>query len=442
MLISSVQRSLSFPAVYAQQGSKIWDQVMDGLRRQIQLRLDDASLHQEADQWRPREEPGDEGCAWREGLRGHNVTFFTLYELGRQLLKGKITTVGKVRKNKPELPPALRASKEREVLSSKFPFTPTTTLVSYLPKKNKNVVLLSTLHTEAEISDRQDRKPAIILDYNCNQGGVDHLDTVTGTYSCRRMTARWPLVIFHNIVDVSSYNAFVIWREINPSWTPCKRNKRRVFLEQLGKTLVTPFIERREHLPAQKHLQQLWKLFRRLDLVINPRIQLPQPVASKRKRCQICPPKKDCKTHTVCRRCKKYICKGCALAYCPTCANWGFSEGGHGVYTEYEDNGRVKRAEAKATLNPTYALAPSHHLFETGFHLSRISSLWPHHYHWCFSVLSMCLSPQALCGSRRVNTETAPLPPWGATSSPAPCPHAETEPAQRENTHSLTCMQI
>ncbi|KAK0149743.1 Calcium-regulated heat stable protein 1 [Merluccius polli] len=38
--------------------------------------------------------------------------------------------------------------------------------------------------------------------------------------------------------------------------------------------------------------------------MINLRIQLPQPlpqpVASKRKRCQICPPKKDCKTNTVC----------------------------------------------------------------------------------------------------------------------------------------------
>ncbi|KAK0141280.1 hypothetical protein N1851_021723 [Merluccius polli] len=56
------------------------------------------------------------------------------------------------------------------------------------------------------------------------------------------------LVIFHNIIDVSSYNAFVIWREINPSWMPRKRNKRREFLEQLGKTLVTPFTERREHL--------------------------------------------------------------------------------------------------------------------------------------------------------------------------------------------------
>ncbi|XP_045548092.1 piggyBac transposable element-derived protein 4-like, partial [Salmo salar] len=129
-----------------------------------------------------------------DGLRGHNVTcdnLFTSYELSQQLLKRE----------------------GDEAFSLKFAFTPTDTLVSYLPKRNKNVVLLSTLHKTAEISDREDRKPAIILDYN-NKGGVDNLDKMIGTYSCRKMTAHWLLVIFHNIIDVSSYNAFVIWNKI------------------------------------------------------------------------------------------------------------------------------------------------------------------------------------------------------------------------------------
>ncbi|XP_062864356.1 uncharacterized protein LOC134326079 isoform X3 [Trichomycterus rosablanca] len=263
-----------------------------------------------------------------EGLRGHNVTcdnFFTSYELGLQLLKRKITMVGAVRKNKPELPPALLASKERKVFSSKFAFTPTTTPVSYLPKKNKNVVLLSTLHADGDISNREDRKSIIILDYNRNKGGVDNLDKVIGTDSCRRMTARWPLVIFHNIIDVSSYNAFVIWREINQTWMSRKQNKRRVFLEQLGKALVTPLIERRKHVPHTEALAAVVKAIQSAgapDQPEDPATTATSPArASKRKRCQFCPQKKDCKTHTVCCRCKKYFCKGCALAYCPPCAN-------------------------------------------------------------------------------------------------------------------------
>ena len=70
-----------------------------------------------------------------------------LIELSQQLLKRKITMVGSVRKNKPELPPCTPHNKGREA------FTPVT-LVSYLPKRNKNMVLLSTLHKPAEISDQ------------------------------------------------------------------------------------------------------------------------------------------------------------------------------------------------------------------------------------------------------------------------------------------------
>ncbi|XP_062308098.1 piggyBac transposable element-derived protein 4-like [Osmerus eperlanus] len=188
-----------------------------------------------------------------EGLKDRNVTcdnFFTSYELGRELMATRnMTVVGTVRKNRAELPSELLTTKTRRVLSSQFAFTPTTTLVSYLAKKNKNVLLMSTRHTDAEISDRNDGKPTIVLDYNLNKGGVDNLDKVITAYSCKRKTARWPLVIFSNIVDVSSYNAFVIWREVNPNWMPRKRNKRRFFLEQLGRALVTPLIERRRCLP-------------------------------------------------------------------------------------------------------------------------------------------------------------------------------------------------
>ncbi|XP_045556506.1 piggyBac transposable element-derived protein 4 [Salmo salar] len=277
---------------------------------------------------------------------GHNVTcdnFFTSYELGQRLLERNLTMVGTVRKNKPELPPALLQSKGRQVSSSRFAFTPTATLVSYLAKRNKNVLLLSTLHTEADVSDRRDRKPALILDYNRNKGGVDNLDKVVGTYSCRRMTARWPLVIFHNILDVSSYNAFVIWREIKPDWMPRKRNKRRVFLEQLGKALVKPLIQRRQRLPRTEAASALVKVVQSADRDAAPppaREHAAGPdaagpaaaplVASKRKRCQLCPPKKDAKTHTACCRCKKYICKACSHAYCHTCALWAFSRHGTG----------------------------------------------------------------------------------------------------------------
>ncbi|KAM3924560.1 piggyBac transposable element-derived protein 4-like [Leptodactylus fuscus] len=62
----------------------------------------------------------------------------------------------------------------------------------------------------------------IILDYNATKGAVDTLDQVISTYTCKRKTNRWPMILFYNILDVSAYNAFVLWREIDPDWN---RNK-------------------------------------------------------------------------------------------------------------------------------------------------------------------------------------------------------------------------
>ncbi|CAJ0922094.1 unnamed protein product [Ranitomeya imitator] len=46
------------------------------------------------------------------------------------------------------------------------------------------------------------------------------------------------MILFYNILDVSAYNAFVLWREIDPDWNRNKLHKGRLFLEELGKSLV------------------------------------------------------------------------------------------------------------------------------------------------------------------------------------------------------------
>lgn len=187
-----------------------------------------------------------------QGLSGHNVTcdhFFTTYSLGQELLKRKLTMLGTVRKTRTELPPQLLSVKNRPVHSSNSVFTANTALVSYIPKKGKNVMLMSTLHRDGRISGRADLKPDAVLDYNATKGGVENLDKLLSCYSCQRRTLRWPLVIFFDILDVSAFNAFVIWVAVNPEWKQNKLQRRRFFLEELGKALVTPHIQRRQHVP-------------------------------------------------------------------------------------------------------------------------------------------------------------------------------------------------
>lgn len=135
--------------------------------------------------------------------------FFTSHKLGQELLKRKLSMVGTIRKNKSELPAQLLTMKNRSVKSSKFVYTADTSLVSYVSKKGKNVVLMSTLHRDGRICDQEHQKPEVIMDYNATKGGVDNMDKLVKAYSCKRRTLRWPLVIFFDMLDISAYNAFV-----------------------------------------------------------------------------------------------------------------------------------------------------------------------------------------------------------------------------------------
>ncbi|XP_053356860.1 ribonuclease inhibitor-like [Clarias gariepinus] len=109
------------------------------------------------------------------------------------------------------------------------------------------------------------------------------------------------MVVFYNILDVSAYNAFVVWTEIDPGWNGEKTFKRRLFLEELGKSLVSPFIERREQL---SRTEASVRLVRELQPTPTPSSSDKNHEGDsrrKRKRCQSCPANKDRKSNT----CKK-----------------------------------------------------------------------------------------------------------------------------------------
>ncbi|CAM4573790.1 unnamed protein product [Leuciscus chuanchicus] len=203
-----------------------------------------------------------------DGFQGHIVTcdnFFTSYALGTELLKKQIRMIGTIRKNKPELPSALTNTRGRAIYSSLFAFKETHAIVSYLPKKSKNVLLMSTVHSDPALSERDDQKPQMILSYNSTKGGVDNLDKIVATYTCRRKTACWPMAVFYNMVDVSAYHAFVKWREVNPSWRQADSFRRRHFLEDLGRALVCLFIQSRRHILRTPASHQLMKKVQECD---------------------------------------------------------------------------------------------------------------------------------------------------------------------------------
>ncbi|KRZ09958.1 PiggyBac transposable element-derived protein 4 [Trichinella zimbabwensis] len=98
---------------------------------------------------------------------GRNITmdnWFMSYPLVEDLLKEKLTAVGTLRKNKKHIPAAFIETKHREPNSSLFGYQRNMTLVSYVPKKNKNVILLSSMHHDGSIvSIGQREKPEIVV---------------------------------------------------------------------------------------------------------------------------------------------------------------------------------------------------------------------------------------------------------------------------------------
>ncbi|KAB0804260.1 hypothetical protein PPYR_01230 [Photinus pyralis] len=170
--------------------------------------------------------------------QGYGITtdnFFTSIELADKLLQRNLTLCGTLRRNKPYIPSELLPARYKKDFSSMFAFMKDKTLVSYVPKRNSAVVLLSTEHRDDKISGADnDYKPDIILHYNKTKGAVDTTDKLAKEYTTQRKTNRWPMAIFFHLLDIAAINAYKLWIHANPEWKKGRLDKRRMFLLELG----------------------------------------------------------------------------------------------------------------------------------------------------------------------------------------------------------------
>lgn len=219
---------------------------------------------------------------------GRNITmdnFFTSCFLARYLLSQKITIVGTVRKNKAFLPISFQSSKGNKD-DSQFIFQKDMVIVKYCPKKNKSVVLLSTLHSGAEVN-ADSGKPEIIHYYNVNKGGVDTLDQLARYYSCKRSTRRWPLAIFMHLIDVIAYNSLLLYTAKHPIYAEKYGNAaRREFLKDLTKEMIQLYTFSRPVENSRKRKTSGLNMPARCELCSKPRP----------------------KTRVKCERCDKFVC--------------------------------------------------------------------------------------------------------------------------------------
>ena len=183
----------------------------------------------------------ERACSSKHSRR--NITmdnYFTTLPFAKHLLSWKLTATGTLR---PYIPKQMAANKLRPEFSSLFGFHErNVALCSYVPEKNKTVILLSTMHSDTAVNVNEQKKPHMIMYYNKYKTGVDTMDRMVSRYICYRRTQRWSLEMVFDILDVGALAAYLTYCE-NNNMLKKNTNQRRIFLHQLSEELAKPFIE-------------------------------------------------------------------------------------------------------------------------------------------------------------------------------------------------------
>ncbi|MGH0158802.1 UNVERIFIED_CONTAM: hypothetical protein FKN15_045186 [Acipenser sinensis] len=197
-----------------------------------------------------------------------NITtdhFFTSVPLAEALLEKGLTLVGTLRQNKPDIPALMKASKSREVHSTEFGFKENTTMVSYLPKKGKAVILLSTMHHDMSVDEESEKKkPDVIKYYNGTK--CDLMDQMVRTYYCKHQSRRCPMVLWYNALDRARLNTYLLYTSEYPEYRQGLTHKRCSFLQELKQLgeIQTEIQQRiQERLKEIEELKQSVELLKR-----------------------------------------------------------------------------------------------------------------------------------------------------------------------------------
>ncbi|CAF4656859.1 unnamed protein product [Rotaria sp. Silwood2] len=214
----------------------------------------------------------------------------------------------------------------KELFASWFYFSGPHMLLSYQAKeKKKPVVLLSSAHEFAKVFDDEKRLPCAIHDYNQTKAGVDAIDQCIENYTVHRISRRWPMVVFYNMIDIAAINAMTIWLCQNSSWNVKRTSTRRIFLTQLSKALTNLQLQRRSKevrlMPKAKLVLQSIGYRLHSDSIKN--LSVDSHLNETKRRCHLCPAQFGRKVRQTYHYCRKNGClshsRSVTIVNCQTC---------------------------------------------------------------------------------------------------------------------------
>ncbi|KAJ8895606.1 hypothetical protein PR048_000942 [Dryococelus australis] len=198
----SLQRPVQVQNVYAIQTCKIWPKSSNSGRLQNILCL---HLHLYCGK-------GTEGLTLTpEEQNNQNITcnnWCTSIELADELRKRGLTWVGTIKKNRKEIPNEFLQSSKRNHWIKFVWFHQQYNTNLPCAKKQKTVLLNSTMHHSAE-------------------------------YCSSRRTRRWPMVLLFCLLDMSALNAFIVYQSLQDS----KPITRITFMKVLSQQLTQPALQ-------------------------------------------------------------------------------------------------------------------------------------------------------------------------------------------------------
>lgn len=247
--------------------------------------------------------------------KGRIVTtdnYFTSPTLGLNLLRNNTYLVGTIRPNRTGVPTKF-VQEVIEVGKSLFVFRRSETLLKYQAKKSRSVYLYSTKHHNKQIE--HDGKAEIVHFYNKHKGGVDSFNQKRDNYIFAPTTSRWPLVVFHWIIDAASLNAYYLYGSYH------RNESRRAFQINLGHQLmrdqmVTYALKTTNWMV--KELHKIWSLFEELRTnaaknAEKKQFYFPEVTPFKKirqSRCFMCNKlKRNRPSRTNCIRCNRPTCR-------------------------------------------------------------------------------------------------------------------------------------
>ncbi|UYV70197.1 hypothetical protein LAZ67_7002153 [Cordylochernes scorpioides] len=233
---------------------------------------------------------------WKSNRNITADNWFTSIELVDKLKEHGLTYLGTMRKNKPQIPPQFQPHPKRESGTSIFGFSGTKTLVSYVPKKRKSVILISSMHHDNKC-DKTTGKPDIIMDYNLTKGSVDTIDQMVSNFSTSCRSRRWPLALFYALLDITALNSYIIF---NYQIDKKDQKERSTFIVDLGRSLIDEHLATRNLNSLPLELQTTIKKFKNNDGSSTSRGSTMPQESDTPKRCYKCPSKNAGKVKTLC----------------------------------------------------------------------------------------------------------------------------------------------